>query len=122
MSTGPCGGCDLGNGYCKSRFSDDCVSFIVGGELDPCDSSETSGGIIIGADTGDFSGDFGLGGGGSSSSSSSGGTFSPKTTADSCSLFGTGSGGGLGGGGGGTSGGSGEDNVIDGSGGLDGFS
>ncbi|MDP7260468.1 MAG: LamG domain-containing protein, partial [archaeon] len=122
VSTGPCGGCDLGNGYCKSRFSDDCVSFIVGGELDPCDSSETSGGIIIGADTGDFSGDFGLGGGGSSSSSSSGGTFTPKTTDDSCSLFGTGSGGGLGGGGGGTSGGSGEDNVIDGSGGLDGFS
>ena len=104
VGTGPCGGCDIGNGYCKSKFSDDCVQFTAQTEAMTCDSSETLGGTITGADTGGL-------GGGSGSSSSSGGTFTPKTTADSCSGIGTGSGDGLGGngvspGGGGTSGGS----------------
>ncbi|GEM_PF-4525059 len=122
IGTGPCGGCDIG--YCKSKFSDDCVQFTARDEDTICDSSETSGGTITGADTGGFSGGFGLGGG-SGSSSSSGGTFTPKTTADSCSVFGTGSGGGLGGGGvspgGGTSGGSGDGYVVGGDGVAGGF-
>lgn len=104
VGTGPCGGCDIGNAYCKSKYSDDCVSFTVQNKAITCDSSETSGGTITGGDG--FGSGFGTGGGGSGSSSSSGGTFTPKTTADTCSAFGIGNG---------------DDNVIDGSGGLGGF-
>ncbi len=122
VGAGPCGGCDIGNAYCKSKFSDDCVPFTVQNKAMTCDSSETSGGTITGADG--FGYGSGLGGsGGSGSSSSSGGTFTPKTTADSCSAFGTGSGDGLGGDGvsPGVGGSSEGNNVIDGSGGLGGF-